>query len=63
MNDVAMCFAALEMIAHEAPARAGRGDDIRTRILADLGGSLDSEERAIREGAADLLAAAVARAA
>jgi len=59
MNDVAMCFAALEVIAKEAPSRAGRSEEIRTRILADAGGS--SEEREIRMGAADLLEAVCAR--
>jgi len=54
-----MCFAALEVIAKEAPSRAGRSEEIRTRILADAGGS--SEERAIRMGAADLLEAVCAR--
>jgi hypothetical protein len=61
MNDVAMCFAALEMIAKEAPAKAGMEDEVRTRILAPVEGSLNTEERAIRMGAADLLDAVSAR--
>jgi hypothetical protein len=61
MNDVAMCFAALEVIAKEAPTKAGRGEEIRTRILAEAGDSLNSEERAIRMGAADLLEAVSSR--
>jgi hypothetical protein len=61
MNDVAKCFAALEMIAREAPAKAGLTEEIRTRILAPVGGSLNSDERAIRMGAADLLDAVTAR--
>ena len=36
MNDVAMCFAALEVIAKEAPSKAGRSEEIRTR-MRDLG--------------------------
>jgi hypothetical protein len=61
MNDVAKCFAALEMIAREAPSKAGLKDEIRTRILAPIEGKLNSEERAIRMGAAELLAAVGAR--
>ena len=61
MNDVAKCFAALEMIAKAAPAKAGQTDEIRTRILAPVEGKLNSEERAIRMDAADLLAAVSAR--
>jgi hypothetical protein len=61
MNDVAMCFAALEVIAKEAPSKAGRGDEIRSKILAPVGEALNSEEQAIRKGAADLLDAVIGR--
>jgi hypothetical protein len=56
MNDVALCFAALEVIAKEAPANenGGQRDEIRSKILAP-GSKLNAEERAIRKGAADLL--------
>lgn len=61
VNDVAMCFAALEVIAKEAPTETGRRDEIRSRVLAPAGASLNSEELAIRQGAADLLDAVIAR--
>jgi hypothetical protein len=62
-NDVALCFAALEVIAREAPAndQFGRRDDIRARILAPLRQSGDAIEREIREGAVVLLDAARSR--
>jgi hypothetical protein len=61
MNDVAKCFAALEMIAKEAPAKSGLTEEIRTRILEPVGRTLNSEEQAIRMGAVELLQAVSAR--
>lgn len=63
MNDVALCFAALEVIAREAPRadRSGRRDEIRSKILSPLGAKLNAEEQAIRKGAADLLDAVCGR--
>jgi hypothetical protein len=63
MNDVALCFAALEVIAREAPANDNRGrrDEFRNKILAPSGARLDAEEQAIRKGAADLLDAVCGR--